>query len=164
MKCSGRLHRLWRWGESPFTRKHPVCSFQAASAAKPPSLAVCPSDPAPARVFGAAAPFRFPHFWLLKHFPVQLFFFTVLKIFGGGGNRTPVLIREIHASTDLAVYLIVGTGLAKRHAPGPYSGKSYNAVSGQARLGGHGAASPDCNAEAVPQSGGTVPRNYAAKA
>jgi len=25
-------------------------------------------------------------------------------------------------------------------------------------------ASPDCDAEAVPQSGGTVPRNYAAKA
>ena len=41
---------------------------------------------------------------------------------GGGGSRTRVLIREIQASTGLAVYSIVGTGLAKRRAAGPYSG------------------------------------------
>ena len=82
-----------------------------------------------------------------------------LGILGGGGSRTPVLMREIQASTDLAAYWVVGAGLAKRRAARPYSGLSYQAVSGSGNL-----ASPDCDAEAVPQSGGTVPRNYAAKA
>ena len=68
-------------------------------------------------------------------------------------------MREIQASTGLAVYCIVGTGLAKQRAAYPYSGKSYHTVSGSG-----GTASPDCDAEAVPQSGGTVPRGYAAKA
>jgi hypothetical protein len=56
-------------------------------------------------------------------------------------------------------YFIVGTGLAKQRAACPYSGKSRHAVSGSGVM-----TSPDCDAEAVPQSGGTVPRGYAAKA
>ena len=78
---------------------------------------------------------------------------------GDGGSRTRVLIREIQISTGLAVYCFVGTGLAKRRAAGPYYGKSCLTVSASG-----GETSSDCDAEAVPQSGGTVPRNYAAKA
>ena len=78
---------------------------------------------------------------------------------GGGGSRTRVLIRETQTSTGLAVYLIVGEGLAKRRAANPYPGKSCPAASGS-----DGGASPDCDAEAGPQGGGTVPRGYAAKA
>jgi len=54
---------------------------------------------------------------------------------------------------------VFGTGLAKRRAACPYSGKSYLAATGRC-----GKTSSDCDAEAVPQSGGTVPRDYAAKA
>jgi len=86
-------------------------------------------------------------------------FSGVLRIFGGGGSRTRVLIRDLQASTGLAVYRFVGAGLAKQRASGPYSGKSCPAVSESG-----GRASPGCDAEAVPQSGGTVPRGYAAKA
>jgi len=32
-------------------------------------------------------------------------------VFGGGGNRTRVLVREIQAPTGLAVYWIVRSGL-----------------------------------------------------
>jgi len=81
------------------------------------------------------------------------------KISGDGGSRTRVLMREIVASTGLAVYCFVGGGLAKQRAAGPYSGKSCPAVSGSG-----GRTSPVCDAEAVPQGGGTVPRGYAAKA
>jgi len=49
--------------------------------------------------------------------------------------------------------------LAKQHAAGPYSGKSCFAVPGRG-----GKTSPGCDAEDIPQSGGTVPRGYAAKA
>jgi len=49
--------------------------------------------------------------------------------------------------------------LAKRRAACPYSGKSYRTVSESG-----GTASLDCDAEAIPQGGGTVPRGYAAKA
>jgi len=49
--------------------------------------------------------------------------------------------------------------LAKRRAANPYSGKSRHAVSGNG-----GMTSSDCDAGAAPQSGGTVPRGYAAKA
>ena len=68
-------------------------------------------------------------------------------------------MREIQASTGLAVYWIVGAGLAKQRAARPYSGNLAQTVSGNG-----GPASSDCDAEAVPQSGGTVPRGYAAKA
>jgi len=78
---------------------------------------------------------------------------------GGGESRTRVLIRETQTSTGLAVYRIVGADLAKRRAACPYSGKSYSAASGN----GDG-TSPDCDAEAVPQGCGAVPRDYAAKA
>ena len=80
-------------------------------------------------------------------------------IFGDGGSRTRVLMREIQASTGLAVYHIVGGGLAKRRAATSYSGISYPAVSESG-----GGTSPDCDAEVLPQSGGRVPRGYAAKA
>jgi len=46
----------------------------------------------------------------------------------------------------------------------PYPGKSYSVASGSAPCGVGSRTSPDCDAEAVPQSGGTVPRGYAAKA
>ena len=110
--------------------------------------------------FLRSVPVRLPHWGsLCKLFSVNVNFRLFVSSFGDGGSRTPVLMREIQASTGLVVYCIVGTGLAKRRAAGPYSGKSYPAVS---EIGNR--ASPDCDAEAVPQSGGTVPRNYAAKA
>jgi len=68
-------------------------------------------------------------------------------------------MREIQASTGLAVYYIVGGGLAKRRAAIPYSGISYPAVSESGSE-----TSPDCDAEVLPQSGGRVPRGHAAKA
>jgi len=49
--------------------------------------------------------------------------------------------------------------LAKQRAVCPYSGKSYHPVSESG-----GMTSSDCDAEAAPQSGGAVPRDYAAKA
>jgi len=73
-------------------------------------MAVYPSDPAPVRVFGAAATFRLPQVVHPKKFP------------GGGGSRTPVLIREMQTSTGLAVYWIFVNGLAKQRAAEPYSG------------------------------------------
>ena len=106
-----------------------------------------------------AATFRFPHCSVFSTFLEGLTFLIFKKIAGGGGNRTRVLIREIQMSTGLAVYSIVRAGLAKRRAACSYPGLSYLTVSGS-----NGRASPDCDAEVVPQSGGTVPRNYAAKA
>lgn len=82
-----------------------------------------------------------------------------IQLVGGGGSRTRVLTRRTQTSTGLAVYCIVGAGLANRRAACPYSGKSRRAVSESGGL-----ASPDCVAEAIPQGGGMVPRGYAAKA
>ena len=68
-------------------------------------------------------------------------------------------MRDVKASTGLAAYWIVGEGLAKRRAACPYF---VNLARTVAENGGP--ASPDCDAEAIPQSGGMVPRGYAAKA
>jgi len=111
-------------------------------------------------LFLKSVPVRLPHLGSFGNFAVRKRNFGCKKnFFGGGGSRTRVLIREIQASTGLAVYSFVGDGLAKRRAANPYSGKSYSAVSESG-----GRTSPDCDAEAVPQGGGTVPRDYAAKA
>jgi len=65
----------------------------------------------------------------------------------------------MQASTGLAAYCFVGKSLARQRAAFPYSGFSYWITSGSGKP-----ASSDCDAEDIPQSGGMVPRDYAAKA
>ena len=90
--------------------------------------------------------------WYLKlRIPLRKYPGTINKqVFGGGGSRTRVLIRDIQASTGLAAYCIVGMSLATRRAAHPYFGNILSHFVRKQSL-----TSLGCDGNPFPQGGGT---------